>query len=246
MFEKSQEDIVLKVPILNNNGETLKYRLMTEEGKEPIAHQTHSINRKQEGDTEFYEISCLTEYVGGGSLEETGIYKVNDVLTPFSYLKTVRGRSGSIVANERTEYDGQFEFPLNTSMPSSAGMIIFRGGPFITKGKFAFHFLMPPAGRPVKMWAEALNETITVPAGTFECHKYKVMPDAKSMMEQMMPPGVAVPPGFETFMGSLFPPTHRWISQIPPHYIVKAEGTIVSPVPFITPNPTIVELVDID
>jgi len=245
VFEKSQEDIILKVPALNS-GETLKYRLMAEEGKEPIAHQTLSIHKKQEGGAVFYEVLSLTEYMGGGSLEEVGVYGVGDVLVPFSYLKTVRGRSGGVVINERTEYDGQFEFPLNTSMPSSAGMIIFRGGPFITKGRFAFHFLMPPAGRPVKMWVEAASETITVPAGTFECHKYKVMPDAKSMLEQMMPPGVTAPPGFETFMGSLFPPTHRWISQIPPHYIVKAEGTVVSPVPFITPNPTIEELIAIE
>jgi hypothetical protein len=245
------EEIVLKVPVVPD-GETLKYRLMGEEGKEPLAYQTQVVNKIQEEGKGFYKVYGLTEYLGKGVLEETAIYEINETLKPISFHKVVKGRSGKVLIKEEEIYeDESLEIPLNTLMQSCASTFAFRGGPFIPTGPFmpksriTFYYLMPPAAKPLKMYTDTSKEKITVPAGTFECYKVQINPDVQSMVDVMMQ-GVKMPPGFETLAPNFMPPTLRWFSQKEPHYLVRAEGTIINPVPFLSPDPLIEELVSIE
>jgi hypothetical protein len=224
---------------------------MGEEGKEILASQTRVVNKFPQEGKEFYKVYGLTEYLGKGALEETAIYEITEALKPISFHRVTKSSSGKVLVNVEEIYkDESLEIPLNTITQSCTSTFPFRGGPFIPSGPFmpkskiTFHCIMFPGTKPAKLYTEVSKEKITVPAGTFECYKMQWTPDMKYMVETMMP-GIKLPPGFETLATNFMPPTNRWFSQKEPHYLVRSEGTIINPVPFVSIDPMIEELVSI-
>lgn len=245
------QEIILKVPTIAD-GETLKYRLLEQEGQDPIGYLTLVVNRTQNNGSEAYRVHARTEYDGKGLLEETAVYEIGEGLRPLSYNKVITSDDGKVLMEaEETYDDGTINIEANTTTQSVPSLFPFRGGPFKPNAPFAdryrvtFYCIMPPAGKPFKMYAEATKEKVKVPAGTIECFKMQWTPDIECMMEQWMPAGFKAPPGFETLATNFMPPTLRWYSQKEPHYPVKAEGTIISPVPFLKVDPWIAELISI-
>ncbi|MDY6834132.1 MAG: hypothetical protein SVY53_04955 [Chloroflexota bacterium] len=251
MAGKMQE-IIMNVPDIAD-GETLKYRLTDSKGKTDYGHQTQVVTRFQETGKDFYKVYSLTEYPDKGTLEETAIYEVKDHLKPISFQKVTKSRSGKVLVNTDESYshyhEEGIEIPVNSMTQSVTSTFALRGGPFKPnvpfgeKSRTTFYCLFPPGGRLLKMYGETTKEKIKVPAGTFDCFKLQWSLDIESMLENMMPPGFEAPPGFETFGSNFMPPMIRWFSQKEPHYMVKSEGTIINPVPFVCPDPSVQELI---
>ena len=240
------DETIMKVPKVPD-GETLMYRLLMGEGEEnPVGSQKRTVSRLWEGNREFFQLVSVTVYGDLGSLEEIALFEITDILKPVSLDRSVMGKSGRIIRKSLETYDdSQWEGFKNPSMASSASSFSFRGGPFVPKSKVSFGVVTYPSGKCVKIYGEIDQETVTVPAGTFECFRVDVTPDFESIMEQMMPPAFKPPPGMELFMKSMMPPTIRWFAQSLPHYLVKAEGGVISPAPFLKQDPIIEELVSV-
>ncbi|MDY6834134.1 MAG: hypothetical protein SVY53_04965 [Chloroflexota bacterium] len=240
------DETIMQVPQVPD-GETSTYRLLMGEGEEnPVGSQKRVVSRLREGNNELFQLYSVTDYGDLGSLEETAIFEIIDILKPVSLNRCVIGKSGRVIRRSLETYDDrQWDGFKNPSMASSASTFSFRGGPFVPKSKVSFGVVTYPSGRCVKIYGEISQETVTVPAGKFECFRVDVTPDFESIMEQMMPPAFKPPPGIELFMKSMMPPTIRWFAQSLPHYLVKAEGGVISPAPFLKQDPIIEELVSI-
>ncbi|MDY6834131.1 MAG: hypothetical protein SVY53_04950 [Chloroflexota bacterium] len=244
-MDHKDPEILFDIPHIPD-GETLRYEIRRAEGQEIVAYQTRVVNRIQKDNNEYYKVHGLTEYVGKGSMEETAFYQIDNRLRLVSFSKQIRTRSGCVLIDEEEQFEDELvDLPINTVSQSCTSAFGFRGGPFTPKSKITYHWINPLGCRPMKIHADISTDTITVPAGTFECYKAVCIPDIDSMIEQSMPADFVPPPGFHALMSSFAPPNYCWFSQNAPHYEVRSEGTIINAVPFISPDPGLEELVSI-
>ena len=245
-MDHKHQDIFFEIPQIPD-GETLKYQIRRGEGQDIVAYQTRVVNRIQRDGKEYYKVCGLTEYVGKGVMEETAFYQIENRLRLVSFSKQIRTRSGSVLINEEENFEDELiDLPENTVGQSCTSTFGFRGGPFLPKSNITYHWINPLGCRPMKIHAEISVDTVTVPAGTFECYKALCTPDIDCMIEQSMPADFVPPPGFHALMSSFAPPNYCWFSQNAPHYEVKFEGTMLNAVPFLCPDPGLEELVSIE
>ena len=83
--------------------------------------------------------------------------------------------------------------------------------------KYSFDLLLTPDGIPVRMHAKVVGtQTITVPAGTFECLEIVLEPDFEKIMGKWSWASTIVSP---------FVPEQRfWVNKAAPHVQVKFKG----------------------
>ena len=123
-------------------------------------------------------------------------------------------------------YEG-LDIPPNCCASTSSMGLYLREASFIPKSMVSLNIMMMDQTFKINVTTAKEKELITVPAGTFECHKVELTPDVGSMMDQLST-GFHFPPGFYTIAQKLvsrfMPSIINWYAVDSPHHSVKYEG----------------------
>ncbi|MDY6966034.1 MAG: hypothetical protein SVM80_08730 [Halobacteriota archaeon] len=241
------EEIILKTPVVPD-GETLKFCIKKRDTDEIIGYRTNLINRISENGKEYYKIQLKTEYIEGDLLEETTILEMADILKPIFRHAIAKRKDGRLLSEAKMDFEG-LEMPPNCCASSSSMGLYLRAASFIPKSMVSLNVMMMDQSFKINATTAKEREIITVPAGTFECHKVELTPDIGSIMDQL-PTGFHLPSGFYTiaqrlasrFMPSIF----NWYAVEAPHHSVKYEGVEYSSSSSSMGEPIIEELISID
>ncbi|MDY6966033.1 MAG: hypothetical protein SVM80_08725 [Halobacteriota archaeon] len=239
------EEIILKTPLIPD-GETMKFRIIKQETDEVIGYRTHLVNRISEDGKDYYKVHLKTESIDGEVTEETSFMEMAEILKPISRHTITKREDGKMRSDVKINYEGM-DMPSNCCASPGAMSLYLRGGPFDPKSKVSLNIIMMDRTFKLNATTAKGKETITVPAGTFECYKVEWTPDIGSLMDQL-PAGFNFPQAFyslaERLASRFIPSVFYWYSTKAPHCPIRYEG--VEPSSFSTGEPIIEELIGIE
>ncbi|MBI4208982.1 MAG: hypothetical protein HY538_04670 [Deltaproteobacteria bacterium] len=149
-------------------------------------------------------------------------YRAGESLIPLTYSRKMYSPSGSeILQYDVAMADPATKLPSNTyGLPLSFALSGFAAAPQ-SSGKREFYFYIGEE-QASRMYVERVgSEAVTVPAGTFQCYRFKMSVDLKSVMPIH---------GLVSMVASAFTDDfYFWFSKEPPYRFVKYQGTVGPP-----------------
>ena len=133
--------------------------------------------------------------------------------------KKVTSRSGRVVAeNWRDFQDPMYDFPKDSSLCYIYTIPIWFMSRDLKEGsRHDFNLLLSPEGMSIHMFAEVKGvETITMPAGTFECFRVILEPDLEKILGRWS--------WAKPIINPFVPDYDFWVQKTPPHFQVRFEG----------------------
>ncbi len=140
-------------------------------------------------------------------------------LSLIRFEKKVTSRSGRVVAeNWRDFQDPMYDFPKDGALCYIYTIPIWFMGKDLKQGaRYGFNLLLSPEGMPIHMFAEVKGvETITMPAGTFECFRVILEPDLEKILGRWS--------WAKPIINPFVPDYDFWVHKAPPHFQVRFEG----------------------
>jgi hypothetical protein len=148
-------------------------------------------------------------------------YRAEKSLIPLTYSRKMYSPSGKeVIKYDIAIADPAIKLPPNTyGLPLSFALRGLAAVQPVGKREFYFYIGEDQASR---MYIErAGDETVTVPAGVFPCHRFKMSVDLKSVMPIH---------GLVSMVASAFTDSfYFWFSKDPPYHFVKYQGTVGPP-----------------
>ena len=242
------EEIILKTPEVPD-GETLKFSIKKKEDRKTIGNRTYSVNRIFEDEKECYKVHVKTESNNEELreiIEETSVIEITEILKPISRHMITTVKDGKLISDSKMNYE-EFDKPINCCASLSTVGLYLRGSPITPKSNIHINVMMMERFFKINATIVKEKEIISVPAGTFECHKVELVPDIASLMEQL-PTGFNFPQAFYSLAQRLasrfMPSVFYWYSTEGPYHPIKYEG--VEPMSSSVGEPIIEELLGIE
>ncbi len=224
------EPVFLPMPQVENTETVIGYktRIIVEgEGEQKAKwdrwknyYGSKVIRKFTKGEEEFLYASEEAILNDGSHIMAESTYRAAGSLIPLTYSRQLYGPSGQEILQESISLsDPATKLPPNTyGLPLSFAL---RGLAESPSEKREFYFYVGE-GQASRMYVErAENETVTVPAGTFPCYRFKISVDLKSVMPMS---------GFVSMVASAFVQSlYFWFSQKPPHPFIKYQGSVGPP-----------------